>query len=159
MYEVSGVAAGAPKHIVLSVRSVICLTSLIVYAYYIIDSMSLILIVEDEKPLQDVYKLILQSHGYETLIAGNGVEALEHLKNSKPRLILLDINMPRMNGLEFMKEFVKLKAQSTVVVLSNMSYSDLIDEVMELGAVEKITKAKTGPAELVGIVTKYTKDR
>jgi CheY-like chemotaxis protein len=129
------------------------------YTYYIMDTMPLILIVEDEKPLQDVYKLILQSHGYETLIAGNGLEALEHLKSTVPTLILLDMNMPKMNGLEFMREFVKLKKPCTVVVLSNMSYSDLIDEVMELGAVEKITKAKTGPAELMGIVSKYSEDR
>ena len=121
--------------------------------------MALVLIVEDEKPLQDVYKLILQSHGYDTLIAGDGLEALEHLKISEPKLILLDINMPKMNGLEFMREFVKLETQCTVVVLSNMSYSDIIDEVMDLGAVEKVTKAKTGPAELVGIVSKYTEDR
>jgi CheY-like chemotaxis protein len=115
----------------------------------------LILIVEDEKPLQDVYTLILQTHGYETLIAGNGFEALERLKSSKPRLILLDINMPKMNGLEFMKEFVKLNLNVSVVVLSNMSYSDQIEEVLRLGAAESVTKAKTGPAELLALVGKH----
>lgn len=114
-----------------------------------------ILIVEDEKSLQDVYKLILQTHGYNTLVAGNGLEALEVLKDAQPTLILLDINMPKMNGLEFMKEFIKLDIQSSVVVLSNMSYSEQIEEVIQLGALESITKAKTGPAELLGLVNKY----
>jgi CheY-like chemotaxis protein len=114
-----------------------------------------ILVVEDERSLQDVYKLILQAHGYEVLLAANGLEALEHLKNTKPELILLDINMPKMNGLEFMKQFVRLNMPTTVVVLSNMSSSDQTDEVMRLGAIDTITKAKTGPAELVDLVHKY----
>ena len=46
--------------------------------------MSLILIVEDEKPLQDVYKLVLHTHGYEILTANNGLEALDHLKSFDP---------------------------------------------------------------------------
>lgn len=117
--------------------------------------MSVVLIVEDEKSLQDVYKLILHTHGYETLIAANGLEALEQLKTTEPHLILLDINMPKMNGLEFMKEFVKLKLKTTVIVLSNMSLSDQIEEAMKLGAVESVTKAKTGPAELLALVGRY----
>lgn len=114
-----------------------------------------VLVVEDEKSLQEVYKLILQSHGYETLLANNGLEALKVLKSSRPSLILLDINMPKMNGLEFMKEFVKLKMQTSVVVLSNMSYSEQIAEVIQLGAHESLTKAMTGPTELVATVKKY----
>ena len=117
--------------------------------------MSLILIVEDEKPLQDVYKLVLHTHGYEILTANNGLEALDHLKSFDPELILLDINMPKMNGIEFMREFIKLKSVSAVIVLSNMSYSEQVDEVMKLGAVDNITKAKTGPAELLALVERH----
>jgi len=99
--------------------------------------------------------LFFQTHGYDILIASNGLEALEYLKTSHPGLILLDINMPKMNGLEFMKKFVRLNKHITVVVLSNMSSSDQIEEVLRLGAVDSVTKAQAGPAELLGIVNKY----
>ncbi|MFC1754595.1 response regulator [Thermoproteota archaeon] len=60
-----------------------------------------ILLIDDEKDLVDMMTFQLKAKGYEVQIAYNGLEGLEKLKNLKPVLIILDINMPKMSGLEF----------------------------------------------------------
>lgn len=62
-----------------------------------------VLIVEDELVLQDVYKVVLTKNGFEVLTANNGAEGLEKLKQSKPSLVILDIFMPVMDGKDFLK--------------------------------------------------------
>ena len=64
-----------------------------------------ILVVEDDADIRDVFVQVLELEGYEIAAAGNGREALEHLRRSKqPDLILLDIMMPVMDGWQFRAE-------------------------------------------------------
>src|SRR4051794_16166586 len=60
-----------------------------------------VLVVDDDRPIRDTLREILQDEGYIVSTAGNGAEALEILKHRRPRVILLDLNMPTMNGGEF----------------------------------------------------------
>ncbi|MDE1920243.1 MAG: response regulator [Candidatus Omnitrophica bacterium] len=60
-----------------------------------------ILVIDDEVNLQVMVKMTLETKQYKVLIAGNGLEGLEQLKTVKPDLIILDMNMPKMGGLEF----------------------------------------------------------
>jgi CheY-like chemotaxis protein len=66
--------------------------------------MKKILIVDDEPDIVSYLEMILQDNGYETLVAGNGNEALERVRSEKPDLVTLDISMPEASGTRFYKE-------------------------------------------------------
>jgi two-component system response regulator VicR len=65
--------------------------------------MAKILIVEDERTLNEAYELILKKQGHDVEVAYNGDEALQVFKKHEPELILLDLRMPKMDGVEFLK--------------------------------------------------------
>ncbi|MEO1669463.1 MAG: response regulator [Cyanobacteria bacterium J06631_2] len=75
-----------------------------------------ILVVEDNSDLQLLFKLLLESEGYEVTIAHNGREALTFLESMQPELILMDIMMPGINGLEISHR-IKQKDQSLPIIL------------------------------------------
>ncbi|MEL6578136.1 MAG: response regulator [Cyanobacteria bacterium J06621_12] len=75
-----------------------------------------ILVVEDNSDLQLLFKLLLESEGYEVTIAHNGREALTFLESMQPELILMDIMMPGVNGLEISHR-IKQKDQSLPIIL------------------------------------------
>jgi DNA-binding response OmpR family regulator len=68
-----------------------------------------ILVVDNEVDLVEMIKLRLEANDYEVIIACDGAEALEKIKNEKPDLIILDILMPRMSGYEFLRKLRKQK--------------------------------------------------
>lgn len=114
--------------------------------------MANILIVEDEKALSDAYQTILESHGHTTKSAGNGQEALDVLKSEKPDVILLDMKMPKMNGLEFLRAFEGKDDGPAIVIFSNLDNREEIDEAFRLGARHYILKAWASPQDLVKVV-------
>ena len=87
---------------------------------------SQILIVDDNEADQFLNKIVIEEHdpSIEVLSAFDGNEALEMLKsnpNKQPDIILLDINMPGMSGLEFLEEYRLFPAQSSVIVMLTSS--------------------------------------
>ncbi|CAN5692544.1 hypothetical protein BH23PAT2_BH23PAT2_02130 [soil metagenome] len=113
--------------------------------------MQKILIVEDEQTLNEAYKMILEKNGYTVYSAFNGKEALEVTKEIEPDLILLDLLMPSMSGIEFLKAYKPREEHPDVkiVVFSNMDTKDDIDTAHELGADKYMLKAWASPKELV----------
>lgn len=102
-----------------------------------------ILVVEDEEILLTALKEELQTGGYEVEGASDGVEGLSKVKIFKPELILLDLLMPKMDGMEVLQ---KLKADSEtrdipVVILTNLSDYEKISEALSLGAMDYLVKA------------------
>ena len=113
-----------------------------------------ILIVEDEKLLNDAYELILKNHGYRTKVAHDGCEALQIVKSFDPDLILLDLRMPKMSGIDFLKEYKlsEYHPKVKVIVFSNLDTQSEIDEAFDLGAQKYMLKAWASPKELLKLV-------
>jgi len=117
------------------------------------ESAASILIVEDEKLLQDSLAMILRSQGYNVRIASDGLEAIDSLKVSVPDLILLDYFMPRLSGKEFLENIdVNDYPNTKIVVTSNISDQPIVDEMLRLGAVKYVLKASLSPTELLRLV-------
>lgn len=116
--------------------------------------MTKVLIVEDDKILSDAYSLILKREGHDVSTAFNGKEALEETEKNEPDIILLDLLMPVMNGLDFLQKFdLKNKHPRTkVVILSNLGDEKEIERAMELGAYKYVIKAHASPEELSVLV-------
>lgn len=98
-----------------------------------------ILIVDDEKPIVDILVYNLQKEGYNTLEANDGITAVEIATTEKPDLILLDIMLPKMDGLTVCK---KIRASLNVPILMLTAKDEEIDKILglELGADDYITK-------------------
>lgn len=113
-----------------------------------------ILIVEDEKTLNDAYTTILTKENYTVLSAHDGEEALTILKKSTPDVILLDLRMPNVDGIEFLKRYkvLSLSKKPHIIVFSNLDMQKEIDQAYELGANKYILKAWASPKELVKLV-------
>lgn len=113
-----------------------------------------ILIVEDDPALNDAFTTLFTKEKFTVVSAFDGKEALEILRTGDKSvdLILLDLLMPVMSGLEFLKEFNPKEAGIPVIVFSNLDRERDVDEVMEHGATRYILKAWGAPKELVQIV-------
>ena len=97
--------------------------------------MKKILVIDDDMTFVAMMKASLEPARYEVTSAGNGVEGLEAIEESMPDLILLDIMMPKMDGIEFLKEMNKKYGEGKIPVLvtSNISSLDKISEGVSLG--------------------------
>lgn len=98
-----------------------------------------ILIVDDEQPIVDILVYNLKKEGYDTLEANDGIAAVDIALKSKPDLILLDIMLPKMDGLTVCK---KIKSKLNVPILMLTAKDEEIDKILglELGADDYITK-------------------
>lgn len=107
-----------------------------------IEQKKIILVVEDEEPMLLVLRDVLKVEGYEVLEAKNGIEGLELALKDHPDLILLDILMPKMDGLEMLKN---LRADEwgrkvPVIVLTNLSDNEDIAKAVEEDVFEYFVK-------------------
>lgn len=115
--------------------------------------MAHVLIVEDDKLLNQAYQLILEKEGHDVDVAENGREALELTAKGDPDVILLDLQMPEMTGLEFLQKYDLSKHQATtVVILSNVGDEKEIQKAVDLGAYKYIVKAQATPIQLSVLV-------
>jgi two-component system response regulator AtoC len=99
-----------------------------------------ILIVDDEENFRHMLSVILIKEGYEVETASNGEEGLQKVLTSPFDQILCDIRMPRMDGLEFLKEMQKTAVEATIIMMSAYGTVDIAIEAMKLGAYDYISK-------------------
>src|SRR5437016_13385846 len=83
-----------------------------------------ILIVDDEEPILTSLTSILQDEGYEVVVAKNGVEALRVYTMDPPDLMLLDIWMPELDGMETLRRIRELVPMAQVIMLSGHGYNE-----------------------------------
>ncbi len=120
--------------------------------------MANILVVEDDPTLNDAYSLILKKAGHKVTSVYNGQGALDVVKDVKPKIILLDLLMPKLSGIQFLEIFdVKSKPKTTVIILSNIGDDNEVEKAMQLGAYKYIVKAHASPDELSTLVNHLIK--
>ena len=98
-----------------------------------------ILICDDEEGIRESFKLILDEH-YNLRLTNNGLEAIELLKSFSPDLLLLDIKMPKMHGMDILKEIKKLKPKLPVIIVTGYQSVEMAQEAIKNGAVDYIPK-------------------
>jgi DNA-binding NtrC family response regulator len=99
-----------------------------------------ILIVDDEKEICTVLSDSLSQESFRVFTANNGKIALQLTKKEKPDLILLDIKMPGMDGIEVLKKIKKMKKKPVVIMLTAFGTLETARKAMKLGAYDYITK-------------------
>lgn len=108
-----------------------------------------ILIVEDEANIRELLRLYLEREGYTVLEAENGVEGIKKWKSDKPDMLLLDVMMPVMDGLEVCRE---IRAESDVPIIMLTAKGETADRVsgLEMGADDYIVK----PLEMPEVIAR-----
>jgi CheY-like chemotaxis protein len=114
-------------------------------------SKPLVLIIEDEELLSQMYYMKLLHDGYDAVIANNGEEGVKKARETKPDLILCDIMMPYKDGIAVLEELNADKELTDipVVMLTNLSESQYVEEALQLGAVSYLVKSKIDPSDVV----------
>lgn len=93
-----------------------------------------VLVIDDETKFSCLVAGFLMGRGYQTNVASNGDEALEALKHFSPEIVLLDVRMPGLSGLELLKRIRSTPSPPRVIMVTAMDTSDMIDEAMDNGA-------------------------
>lgn len=118
--------------------------------------MKKILYVEDDVLIAKLYSEKLSSAGFEVVVAQDGLAAVQRLREFTPDLVVLDLLMPKLTGvdvLKFMRQQPALK-DTRIIVFSNSFLSNLIEQVASIGVEEALVKASVTPTQLVNIVNK-----
>ncbi|MBZ9578725.1 response regulator [Patescibacteria group bacterium] len=116
-----------------------------------------ILLIEDEKVLVEMYNEKFSEAGYEIISAFEAREGLKLAKKEKPDLIILDILLPREDGIFFLKEQKKDPeiASIPVVALSNYDNPEAKREALDLGVKDYLIKTDFTPQEIIEKVKEY----
>lgn len=107
-----------------------------------------VLVVDDEKPLRDFVRRNLEVRGYKVLTASNGLEALAIFKNENIQLVIMDIMMPHMDGLETTRR-IRQESHVPIIILTAMDEEADKVRAFDLGADDYLTKP-FGVGELLG---------
>lgn len=99
-----------------------------------------ILIVDDQFGIRILLNEVLQKEGYMTFQAANGVQALEIAKNNRPDLVLLDMKIPGMDGIEILKRMKEHDSSIAVIIMTAYGELDMIQQANDLGAITHFAK-------------------
>lgn len=126
--------------------------------YIIFKSMKKALIAEDDYFIRDIYERTLKSAGFDVEVAVDGEEALQKAKNGLYDMILLDILMPKMTGIDVLR-LLRQKGASTedtiIVMTTNLGQDNIIKEALKIGADGYLIKAQLDPDDLVNEINKF----
>jgi len=110
-----------------------------------------IMIVEDDEFLVQMYATKLEMQDYTVITASDGKQALKLIKKQQPDLVLLDLNLPVMDGFQVLEALKadKETAEIPVLVLTNYGQKEHIDRCLNLGAADYLIKAHFVPSEVL----------
>lgn len=118
--------------------------------------MAKILVVDDDMFIRDVYAEVLQAEKYDVAVAVDGEQALKMIEDGGFDLVLLDVMLPKMDGITVLaqvKQNPKV-ANVPIIMLTNFGQSDLVDKATKMGATEYLLKYAFTPGEVVEKVKK-----
>jgi len=109
--------------------------------------------------VSDIYQTKLGQEGFSVMVAENGIEAVKELEKNVPDLVLLDIIMPYMDGMEVLKKLKTKKEWKNipVILLTNLSEKEKVEEGLGIGANDYLIKSHFTPAEVVNRVNALLK--
>jgi CheY-like chemotaxis protein len=118
--------------------------------------MKRIIVVDDQPILGTIYRTKFTAEGFQVEVASDGEQALDLIERTNPDLVLLDLNLPKINGMEVLK---RLRAQSSfqtlpIIVFSANARSGITEEAFAAGATMVLSKSNTSPKQMVEIVNK-----
>jgi len=99
-----------------------------------------ILIVDDQFGIRILLNEVFQKEGYQTFQAANGVQALEIVTKHQPDLVLLDMKIPGMDGIEILKRMKVIEPEIRVIIMTAYGELDMIQEAKDLGALTHFAK-------------------
>lgn len=120
-----------------------------------------LLIVEDDFFIRDIYTKKFSSLGFMVEIAENGNSALKKLETLMPDIILMDVTMPYLDGLEVLEEIKKKPNLRSIpiLILSNISEKEKVEKALEMGADNYLIKSHFTPLEVVAKVDEILEKR
>jgi len=116
-----------------------------------------LLIVEDDFYIRDVYKLAAKNKGYVVYTAADGEEALSLCKVAHPDIILLDIMLPKISGIDVLKTLKSWPefAHIPIVVVTNVGENETYQQAIQAGAADYILKVQQTPVQIVDGLTRF----
>jgi PAS domain S-box-containing protein len=119
--------------------------------------MSKILLIDDEEPIRKILGMYLRSKDYEVVTAADGREGIAIFQQEKPPLVLTDIKMPGMDGIEVLKRVKEMNSDTEVIVITGHGDMDLAVQALQLDASDFITKPVDNQA--LSVALKRAKER
>lgn len=120
-------------------------------------SVGKILIVDDDKDIQEIYSEVLTDEGYSVEVSGNGADGYTKISQGGYDLVLLDIMMPKMDGISVLRKLQNNPSSAyngPIFVLSQLNNPEMIDQAMALGAKGYFVKSDMTPDELLERIAK-----
>lgn len=117
-----------------------------------------ILIIEDDSYTRDIYEEILKDAQFEVVTAVDGQDGLIKAQEGGYSLILLDVMMPKMNGLEVLEGLKQNPPKSTngpIILLTNLGHEEIVQDALSKGAKSYLVKSDLDPSQLVAHVRKF----
>lgn len=117
-----------------------------------------ILIAEDDFFIRDIYSKVFSLSGYEVQVAVDGMDAFEKIKAQQYDMILLDIMMPRMTGIDVLKNVRGLNIPSKntpIFIITNLGQQNVIEEAFKLGMDGYILKSQVSPQQIVDEINNF----
>ncbi len=116
--------------------------------------MTSLLLVEDDSHIRTAYAYALTRAGYEVVEAGDGAQAAAFIEQSHPDVVILDMLMPGMSGLDFLRSTKAAKRfpDTKIIAFSNIDTPRVIKEAKELGVKRYVIKVDTTPRGMVDLV-------
>ena len=119
--------------------------------------MSKVLLADDDPFLTQIYSTRLIRDGHQVICCADGQQALNQIKEQNPDLIVLDIMLPKLNGLDILSAVKEDKqlAKIPVIILSNLSHKEEQEEAKSRGATEFLAKVDYTPNQVIMVLQRY----